>query len=65
LFAWAASPNREAKNSNNAKDGTYPSKREAQRAICGTLPAKARLVKETDSSLAKENSEFRIPNSEF
>ena len=36
-----ASPIREAKDSNNAKDGTYPSKREAQKGFCGICFAEA------------------------
>jgi hypothetical protein len=37
LFAWSASPVCAATNSNNAKDGTYPSKREGQRGVGGNV----------------------------
>jgi len=49
LFAWSASPDCAATNSNNAKDGTYPSKREGQRGVGGTWLAEARSAPDGSS----------------
>ena len=55
LFAWSASPDCAATNSNKAKDGTYASKREGQRGVGGTCLAEAGGAKKSGWEVDQES----------